>query len=121
MVRNHLKTIFALGAAILLFSALAMAEKAQTIEVYTNAVLPGGQELKAGTYRIVVSEADKEIEFLRGKKVVAKHSFRTVARQEVNRYNQVSYVTTSDKKEKLTEIRLAGKSYILNLDVQPGM
>jgi hypothetical protein len=121
MARNHLKTVLSLAAALLFFSALAMAEKAQTIDVYTDAVLPDGQELKAGKYKVVVGDAEKEVQFLQGKNVVAKHSCQAVERNERNRYNEVRYTETSDKKEKLTEIRLAGKSYVLNLDVQQGM
>jgi hypothetical protein len=121
MARYHMKTVLSLVAAILFFSALAMAEKAQTIEVYADAVLPDGQELKAGKYRVVVGEAEKEVQFLQGKKVVAKHSCRAVERQERNRRNEVRYVETPDKKLKLSEIRFAGRSYILNLDLQQGM
>jgi cytochrome c-type biogenesis protein CcmE len=121
MARNYMRTVLSLVGAILVFSALAVAEKAQTIDVYTDAVLPDGQELKAGKYQVVVGEAEKEVQFLQGKKVVAKHPCRALERQERNRYNEVRYSETSDKKEKLTEIRLAGKSYILNLDVQQGM
>ncbi len=121
MARNYLKTVLSLAAALLFFSALAMAEKAQTIDVYTDAVLPDGQVLKAGKYKVVVGEAEKEVEFLQGKTVVAKHSCQAVERHEKNRYNEVRYSKTPDKKEKLTEIRLAGRSYVLNLDVQQGM
>lgn len=121
MPRNFMRIVLTLGVTILFFSALAMAGKGRTVDIYTDAVLPDGQELKAGKYQVIVGEAEKEVQFLHGNKVVAKHSCQAVGSQEKNRYNQVRYVETSDKKQKLTEIRLSGKSYILNLDVQQGM
>jgi hypothetical protein len=117
-----LKTMASTAAAILFIAALAMAERARTMDVYTDAVLPDGQELKAGKYQVMVDEGEKEVQFLQAKKVVARHPCQCMGHEgEKNRYNQVRYNETAGKKQKLTEIRFAGKSCTLNLDVQQGM
>ena len=117
-----LKKIMSTAAAFLLVAALAIAEKARTIDVYADAVLPDGQELKAGKYQVIVDEGEKEVQFLQAKKVVAKHACRCMGHEgEKNRYNQARYEGSQDKKQKLTEIRFAGKSCTLKLDVSQGM
>jgi hypothetical protein len=117
-----LKTIVSTAAAILFVAALALAEKAKTIDVYTDAVLPDGQELKAGKYQVLVDAGEKEVQFLQGKKLVAKHACRCMGHEgEKNRYNQARFSETPDKKQKLTELRFAGTHCTLNLDVQQGM
>lgn len=116
-----LKTMVSTVAAVLLVAAMAMAEKSRTIDIYTDAVLPDGQELKAGKYQVVVSPDEKEIQFLQSNKVVAKHACRCMGHEgPKHRYSQARYVEDSNKKQKLTEVRFAGSSCILNLDVQPG-
>ena len=122
MPKSLTRSLLSAGAALLFFAALAMAEKGKSIDVYTDAVLPDGQQLKAVKYQVVVSEGEKEVQFLQDDRVVAKHACQNVAHEEgKNRYNQARYTATPDKKQKLTELRLAGKSYILNLDVKQGM
>ena len=117
-----LKTVVSTIAAVLLVAAVAMAEKGRTIDVYTNAILPDGQELKAGKYQVVVSADEKEIQFLQSNKVVAKHACRCMRHDGAkHRYSQARYAEGADKKQKLTEVRFAGSSCVLNLDVQQGM
>ncbi|MGA2628670.1 MAG: hypothetical protein ABSG54_00525 [Terriglobia bacterium] len=117
-----LKTVVSTIAAVLLVAAVAMAEKGRTIDVYTNAILPDGQELKAGKYQVVVSADEKEIQFLQSNKVVAKHACRCMGHDgPKHRYSQARYAEGADKKQKLTEVRFAGSSCVLNLDVQQGM
>jgi len=115
------KAVLSLGAAIVFSAALAMADKGRTIDIYADAVLPDGQELKAGKYQVVVDEAAKEVQFLKGNKAVAKHACRCVEQGEKNRFNQARYVEGPEKKQRLTELRFAGKGCVLNLDVKPGM
>ena len=62
--------LFLVGA-ILVTSAVALAEKAKTINIYTDSVLPSGQALKAGKYQVDVNEASKQVTFRKGEKVVA--------------------------------------------------
>ena len=117
-----MKTIVSTAVAVLFLAALAMADQGRTIDVYTDSVLPDGQELKAGKYQVIVDEGEKEVQFLQSKKVVAKHACRCMRHEgEKNRYNQARYNETADKKQKLTELRFAGKSCTLNLDVKQGM
>ncbi|MFB3923660.1 MAG: hypothetical protein ACE145_18195 [Terriglobia bacterium] len=121
MFNRLIKNVLALGATIILFAAVALADKGKTVDVFTDAVLPDGQVLKAGEYQVVVSESEKEVQFLKKGKVVAKHPCQSTEVKRVNRYNEVRYVESSDKKQHMTEIRFAGKSYVLNLDVKQGM
>jgi hypothetical protein len=117
-----LKTLVSTIAAVLLVAALAMAEKGRTVDIYTNAILPDGQELKAGKYQVVVSADEREMQFLQSNKVVAKHACRCMGHDgPKHRYSQARYIEGPDKKQKLTEVRLAGSSCVLNLDVSQGM
>lgn len=122
MTKRFFRTFFSVAAAVLFIAVLAKAEKARTIDVYADAVLPDGQEIKAGKYQVVVDAGEKEVQFVRGNAVVARHACRCLGHEgEKNRYNQVRYIEAPDKKQKLTEIRFAGRSCVLNLDVKQGM
>ena len=121
MFNSLIKNVLALGAAIILFAAVALAGKGKTVDIYTDAVLPDGQVLKAGKYQVVVGEGEKEVEFMQRGKVVMKHPCQCLGHKEVNRYNQTRFVEGPDKKQHLTEIRFAGKSCVLNLEVKQGM
>lgn len=121
MFNRLIKNVLALGATIVLFAAVALAGKGKTVDIFTDAVLPDGQVLKAGKYQVVVGEGEKEVEFLQGGKVVLKHPCQCLGHKEVNRYNQARFVESADKKQHLTEIRFSGRSCVLNLDVKQGM
>ena len=119
MVKVVSKVLILLVAAFLSAAALANAAKAPTIDVYADAILPDGQELKAGKYQVVVSEGENEVQFLKSGKVVAKHACRCMGHEgPKNPYNQARYIATPDNKQKITEIRFAGSSCIFNLDVR---
>jgi hypothetical protein len=120
MLGKAAKAVLSLGVAIVFSAALATADKGKMIDIYVDAVLPDGQELKAGKYQVVVDEAGKEVQFLKDKKVVVKHRCQCVEKGEKNRYNQARYVEGPEKKQRLTEIRLAGKTCVVHLDVSPG-
>lgn len=122
MLVNVWKTAVPAVIAGLFCVALAAADKGRTIEVYTDAILPDGQELKAGEYQVVVSAGEDEIQFMKSGQVVAKHACKCMGHEGgKNRYTQVRFSETSDKRQKLTEIRLAGTSCVLNLDIKQGM
>ena len=121
MFKSVIKNVITLGAAIILFAAVALADKGKTIDIYTDAVLPDGQVLKAGKYQVVVGPEEKEVEFSQNGKVVLKHPCQCLGHKESNRHNQARYVAGPDKKQRLTEIRFAGKSCVLNLEVKQGM
>ena len=71
MSRQVVKTVLFLAGVVLLISAAAFAEKAKTINVYTDSVLPSGQQLKAGKYQVTVDNASKQVTFKKNDKVVA--------------------------------------------------
>ncbi len=122
MLNSVWKTAVPTIIAGLFFAALAVAGKGKTIEIHPDAVLPDGQELKAGDYQVVVSAGEDEIRFMKSGQVVAKHACKCMGHEGgKNRYNQVRYSETPDKKQKVTEIRLAGTGCVLNLDIKGGM
>lgn len=98
-----------------------MAGKGRTVDIYTDAVPRDGQELKAGKYQVVVNEAGTEVQFLKSDKVVARHASQCLGHTEQIRYNEARYIGEAGKKQHLTEIRLAGMSRILKLDVEPAV
>lgn len=120
MSRNLIKNAFAVGVAVLFTAALALADKGRKVDIYTDAVLPDGQTLKAGKYDVHLDEAAKTIEFIKENKLVAKHPCQCVEQPEKNRYNQVIYREGEGKKQVLQELRISGdnKKIILN---PPGM
>jgi len=65
------QSLVVLVGAVLFISAVALAEKPKTITIYSDSVLPSGQELKAGEYQVNVNETSKEVTFKKGNKVVA--------------------------------------------------
>ena len=119
MSRHVIKMTLYLGAAILLTTALAMAQKAKTIEIYTDAVLPNGQELKAGKYNVAVDESAKQVTFMQGKKTVATHPCKVVEVPTKNDCNQVRY-TEKEKKQQVEELRFGGERRSILL-IQEGM
>lgn len=118
MSRSAIKIALSLGAAVLFSVAVALAGKGKTIDIYTDAVLPDGQELKAGKYDVLMDEAGTQVEFVKGTKVVAKHPCKCVNHPEKNRYNQARYVEGAQKKQQLQEIRLGGESRTIVLNPQ---
>ena len=96
------------GAAILFTAALALAEKGKTIDIYTDTVLPNGQELKAGRYQVVVDETANKVTFMKGNKEVATTGCKFVEKPEKNDCNQARY-SEKNKKQQLEEIRLVGE------------
>lgn len=121
MFNNLVKNVLALGAAIVLFAAVALAGKGKTVDIHTDAVLPDGQFLKAGKYQVVVGEGEKEVEFVQRGKVISKHPCQCLGHKKANRETEVRYFESTDKKQHLTEIRFAGRSCVLNLEVKQGM
>ncbi len=119
MSRRVITMAFYLGAAVLLTAALAMAEKAKTIEIYTDAVLPNGQELKAGRYAVAVDEPAKKVTFMQGNKTVATHPCKVVEVPVKNSCNQVRY-SEKEKKQQVEELRFGGERRSILL-IQEGM
>ena len=107
MSRHAIKMLSYMAIAVLFTAALALAEKAKTIDIYTDAVLPSGQQLKAGKYQVVVDENSKQVTFMKGSKVVATQGCQVVEKQEPAPCNQVRY-TEKDQKQQLQELRFGG-------------
>ena len=110
MLMRAFKSIFALAVMVLFVSALAIADKGKSVTIYTNAVLPNGQELKAGKYNVVVDASATKVVFMQGNKVVAEHQCKVVNKDQKNPSNQARYSETQDKKQRLNEIRFGGET-----------
>jgi hypothetical protein len=106
-VRGYIKNALVLVAGILAVVALAFAAKGD-MSIYTDAVLPDGQALKAGKYVVVINEDTKEVQFRQGREVVATHSSRCVPLESKNRYSEARFTEEAGKPSKLNEVRLQG-------------
>jgi len=109
MSRHALKTLLYLLVTILFTASVALAQKAKTIDIYTDAVLPNGKELKAGKYQVVVDESAKQVKFMKGSKVVAEHGCKVVEVPVKNDCNQVRFVGTKGQKQEIQELRFGGE------------
>jgi hypothetical protein len=120
MSRTVAKTASLLGAAIFFSATLAIGEKAKIMDIYPDAILPSGGELKAGKYRVVVKGTAKQVDFVKGNTVVATSGCQIVEKEEKNSHNEARFVEGPDKKQRLRELRLSGEKRSILL-VQPGM
>lgn len=119
MSRRALYLLFFTGVAVLFAAALALAQKPKTINIYTDAVLPNGQHLKAGTYQVAVDESAKEVTFMKGKKVVATQGCKVVEVPVKNDCNKTRFAAKGDKQE-LQELSFGGEHRSILL-IQGGM
>jgi len=108
MSRQVMKILLFLTGAVLFMSAVALAEKAKTINIYTDSVLPSGQELKAGKYQVDVNEASKLVTFKKGDKVVATSGSQIVEKPEKNTCSEARF-GQKDNKQQLQELRFGGE------------
>jgi len=107
------------GVAVLFSAALALAQKPKTINIYTDAVLPNGQHLKAGSYQVAVDETKKEVKFIQGKKVVATQGCKVVEVPVKNDCNKTRFAAKGDQQE-LQELSFGGEHRSILL-IQGGM
>lgn len=121
MTKGILKAFLASAVVITFFAALAFAAKGKTVTIGEDSVLPNGQVLKAGNYRVVVDDAGKEVQFWRNKEMVAKHTCKAVALEEKTQRDQLRFSMTPEKKQCLTEIRLAGRNEAYVLETEHSM
>jgi len=108
MSRQFIKISLFLAGAILLVAATALAEKAKTINIPTDAVLPSGQQLKAGKYQVDVNETSQRVTFKQGDKVVATTGCKIVATPQKNTCSQARF-GEKDNKQQLQELRFGGE------------
>ena len=111
---NHLAKAVVLGLAVLLASS-AFASNKGTLQVQ-EALEVNGQQLAAGEYQLRWdgTGSNVEVSFMRGKKEVAKASAKVVALDKASDYDS-AVVDRSSGKATVTEVRFAGKKYVLAL------
>jgi len=101
--------LFVAGTVLLMSVAAFAAEKGKTINVYTDAVLPSGQQLKAGKYKVNVNEATKQVTFKQNDKVVATSGCQIVQKPVKNSCDEVRFGDKENKQE-LQELRFGGEN-----------
>jgi regulator of RNase E activity RraA len=109
MSRQVIKTMLFLAGAVLFVSAIALAEKAKIINIYTDSVLPSGQELKSGKYQVDVNAASNQVTFKKGDKVVATSECQIVEKPQKNACSEARFGQKNNKQE-LQEIRFGGEN-----------
>ena len=107
MTKSVLKTVVMLTGAILICSAIALAEKVPTVNVHYDSILPNGQTLKAGDYAVKVDEAAHKVQFLQKGKVVAEAPCNCTVGKK-NEKNECSFVKDKNGKQVLQEVRVKG-------------
>jgi hypothetical protein len=112
MKLNHLAKTVVLGLAVLLASS-AFASNKGSLQV-RESVEVNGQQLAAGQYQLRWDGTGENVEvsFMQGKKEVAKASAKVVALDKASDYD-AAVVDHSDGKARVSEIRFAGKKYVL--------
>jgi len=109
MSKRYAKVLLFLTGVVLFVCAVALAEKPKTINIYSDSVLPSGQELRAGEYQINVNETSKQVIFKRGSKVIGTASFQTVERTVKNSRSEARFDLKNDK-QVLNELRFGGEN-----------
>ena len=97
-----------LAVAMLFATAVALAQKPKTLNIYSDAVLPSGQELKAGKYQVAVDETSKQVSFTQNKKVVATTGCTVVEKPVKNPCDSIRYDGNKTKPQ-LQELRFGGE------------
>ena len=112
MKLNHLAKTVVLGLAVLLASS-AFASNKGSLQVRESLEV-NGQQLVPGDYQLRWdgTGANVEVSFMQGKKEVAKASAKVVALDKASDYDS-AVVDHSSGKAKVSEIRFAGKKYVL--------
>jgi hypothetical protein len=108
MSRQVVKISLFLLGAFLFLSVSALAQKAKSINIPTDSVLPSGQELKAGKYQVNVDEASKQVTFKQGDKVVASAGCKIVEKPEKNACSEARFGQQGNKQQ-LEELRFGGE------------
>ena len=108
MSRQVVKISLFLLGAFLLMSVSALAQKAKSINIPTDSVLPSGQQLKAGKYQVDVNEASKQVTFKQGDKVVATAGCKIVEKPDKNTCNEARFGEKNNHQE-LQELRFGGE------------
>jgi hypothetical protein len=112
MKLNHLAKTVVLGLAVLLASS-AFASNKGSLQV-REPLEVNGQQLAPGDYQLRWdgTGANVEVSFMQGKKEVAKGSAKVVALDKASNYDS-AVVDHASGKASVSEIRFAGKKYVL--------
>ena len=105
---KYVRTVLSLMVALLFVTSVALAQKTKTLNIYSDAVLPSGQELKAGKYQVAVDETSKQVSFTQNKKVVATTGCTVVEKPEKNPCDSIRYDGNKTKPQ-LQELRFGGE------------
>jgi len=118
MTKKMLKALFASLVVITFVAGLAFADKGKIVTITEESILPDGQVLPPGKYKVVVDESAKEVQFWQNNKIVAKHTCKAVSLEEKVRRDELRYSQTPEKKQCLVQIRFAGRdeAYVLNAE-----
>lgn len=106
MTKGVLKSMVALVGAIFICSSIAFA-KAKTITVHYDSVLPNGQTLKAGEYKVHVDETAHKVQFMQKDKVVAEAPCDCKEGKK-NEKTQCVFKKGKEGKQILQEVRVKG-------------
>jgi hypothetical protein len=112
---NNLAKTVVLGLAVLLASS-AFASNKGTLQVQEPFSV-AGQQLAAGEYQLRwdgTPGSNVEVSFMQGRKEVAKASAKVVALDKASEYD-TAVVDRSSGKATVSEVRFAGKKYVLAL------
>ena len=108
MSRQVIKISLFVAGAVLFMSTVALAQKAKTINITSDSVLPSGQTLKAGKYQVEVNDASKQVTFKKDDKVVATSGCQIVEKPVKNTCSETFFGQKGDKPE-LLELRFGGE------------
>jgi hypothetical protein len=108
MLKSFAKMSVALMAAIFVCAALALAGKEKGIMLYYGTVLPSGQTLKAGSYKVHVDETAHKVQFLQKGKVVAETPCNCIDKGKKNGKSECVFIKDSKGQEKLQQVELKG-------------
>jgi hypothetical protein len=105
-----------LGIALLLATSAFAAEKG-TLTISDPVVTLGGTQLKAGTYTVQWDGNGPKVQLniLRGKSVVAASPARVVNTGRAPSTSSYSMTSDASGAQALSEIRLHGKKYVLEI------
>jgi hypothetical protein len=111
---NHLAKTAVLGLAVLLATS-AFASNKGTLQVHETLEV-NGQQLAVGEYQLRWdgTGSNVEVSFMQGKREVAKTSAKVVALDRASDFDS-AVVDHSSGKATVTEVRFAGKKYVLAL------
>jgi hypothetical protein len=111
---NHLAKTAVLGLAVLLATS-AFASNKGTLQVHETLEV-NGQQLAVGEYQLRWdgTGSNVEVSFMQGKREVAKASAKVVALDRASE-SDAAVVDRSSGKATVSEVRFAGKKYVLAL------